>query len=486
MLQRRVAYPLFAIAFFFLILQAARSGPDHDEIQHLHAAWLVSQGEKPFHDFFEQRHPTNFYLLAPVTARLEGSPRSLVMASRGLDLLLLLATFAAFLATARPLLRDRRAAWPALLLAGCFLFLRNSIEVRADPWMNMLCVVGFWQWTSYLRDGKRLRALVAGLLFGAAIAFLQKAIAFVGLVGAGTLLLLGDPSLRGRIGRGLALLGAAALVPVVIFALAIWRGGYASDFLFWNYPYNGFFYLKTHFDGPLVLATIGIAIGEDSLLWVSGFIGLLITARSLLRRKAEPTLVLASVVVIGIVVGVSQSRWPFSHNLLLMQPPLALLGSFAIDQLVAPRWRLAASALLVAMIVKVAAVCWTYTEGHDAWAIQQRVLAQTARAERVAVPPPYHPIFRRDAFFFWYVPVINSMAYAEFCQRQVCPADILDWDRETWRRGPPRIVYAPPDEPTWAPFEFERHRALYRRSDVDGLWERSAGVASSEFPSQGN
>ena len=478
-MQPRVVYPLLAIGFAFLILQAARSGCDHDEIQHLHAAWLVSQGQKPFRDFFEQRHPTNFYLLAPLTVVMEGSPRALVVAARAIDLALLIAVLAAFLATVRPLLRDQRAAWPALLLLGCFLFARNSMEVRPDPWMNAWCVVGLWQWTAYLRDGAPRRALWAGLFFGIAIVFLQKAIVFVGLVGAGTLLFLGNRWLRARVGRGLALLALATAMPVSIFALAIWRSGYGSDFLFWNYPFNRFFYFKTHFDGPSALATLGISVAENPLLWIGGAIGLGITARSVTSRKAEPTLVISAFVVVGILVGLLRSRWPFSHNLLLMQPPLALLATVAIDKLASPRWRLAVSALLVVMIAKVAVLCLVYTEGHNASAIQEHVLAHTDATDRVAVPPPYHPIFRKDAFFFWYVPVSNSIAYLELCEHRICPAPIIDQTRDTWDKAPPRFVYVPPDEPTWMPFEFDKHRAAYRPTDVDGLWVRSAGGVSS-------
>jgi 4-amino-4-deoxy-L-arabinose transferase-like glycosyltransferase len=468
----RVAYPIIAIGFAFLVLQAARSGYDHDEIQHLHAAWLVSRGQQPFHDFFEQRHPTNFYLLAPLTRAFEGSPHALVFAARLLDLGVLAALLAAFLAIARPLLRDPRAVWPPLLLLGCFFFVRNSMEVRPDPWMNALCVLGLWQWTAYLRQGGIRRAILSGFLFGAAFVFLQKALAFVGLVALGTLVSLWDPQVRERAARGAAALVAAAVVPVGLFALAIWRAGYWSDFVFWNYTFNRFYYLNTNFDGPSALATVAISIGEDPLLWIAGLIGLSVAARFVLRREGQPTLVIAATVVIGMLAGLFESRWPFSHNLLLMQPPLALIAAVAIDRLSSTRSRLVASTLLLVMVAKVAVMCVVYTEGHHSKAIQELLLARAKPSDPIAVPPPYHPIFRQDAFFFWYVPVNNSIAYLELCKEHPCPADRIEQERQAWERRPPRFVYIPVDEPTWAPFEFDKHRTAYRRTDIEGLWER--------------
>ena len=40
---------------------------DADESQHLHAAWLVGQGQVPFRDFWEHHLPLFYYLLAPLT-----------------------------------------------------------------------------------------------------------------------------------------------------------------------------------------------------------------------------------------------------------------------------------------------------------------------------------------------------------------------------------------------------------------------------------
>jgi hypothetical protein len=117
-------------------------------------------------------------------------------------------------------------------------------------------------------------------------------------------------------------------------------------------------------------------------------------------------------------------------------------------------------------------MCFTYDEGHGNFRVQQRILSMTGRSDPVAAAPPYNPIFRRDSFFFWYVPLNNAQAFAELCRRTACPAGKLEHDAAAWRTDPPAVVYLPADEPSWAPVGFDAHRAEYRQTDLPGLFER--------------
>jgi len=460
-----------AVGFAFLVLHAFRSGCDHDEVEQLHASWLVAQGYRPFQDFLEQRPPTLYYFLAPLTRAFEDSPRALVVSTRALDLGLLAIALAAFAALVRPLLRHRQVAWAPLLLLGCFFFARNSIEVRPDLWMSVLCLIGFWQWSIYLRGGKASHAAIAGICLGAAIAFLQKAALFVGLMGLGTALALRDRASWVRAAKGLGWLAVAALVPLGALAGAIGRAGYWSDFVFWNFTFNKFYYLEARFRGPGAPATLATSIGEDPLLWVAGLVGVVLAGRALGHRRPPPEIAISAVLVLGTLIALSRSHWPFSHNLLLMQPALAVLAAFALDALRSPHWRLAAGALLLAMIAKLCVLCLFYDENRDAVEVQQRLLSATRSTDKIAVSPPYHPVFRSDAFFFWIVPTNNAVAYLDCCRAYPCPPGKVDRDRRAWQLQPPRFVYVPPGEPGWAPFEFDQHKGSYHLTSTPGLWE---------------
>jgi 4-amino-4-deoxy-L-arabinose transferase-like glycosyltransferase len=476
---RRTALAIAAAAIALLFVHAAISGCDHDEVQHLHGAWLVSQGKVPFRDFLEQRHPVIYYALAPAVRALDGSPRALIFAVRTFDLLLLVAALAVFLKLVRPLLRDRDAFWPVLLLLGSFFFARNSMEVRPDPWMAFFCLVALWQWAAYLRGGKPWHAALAGVSIGVAIVVLQKAFAFAGLLAIGTVpVALAAPDRLRRILRGGALSIAAALAPLAAGVLLLRAAGLWSEFVFWNYTFNRFYYLATQFQGPSATAVVGVSILEQPVLWLGGFVGIWLAIRRFRQLADQPELALAATVVLGILASVFQSRWPFSHNLLPAQPALAVLAVAALEELHDARWRTAArwhtavGIVLALLVVKVAAMCFTYDEGHGNIAIEERILALTGPAEPVATAPPYHPIFRRDSFFFWYVPLNNAQAYLECCRRFGCPPGKVEHDLAAWRTDPPAAVYLPADEPTWAPVGFAAYRSAYRPTDVPGLFVR--------------
>jgi hypothetical protein len=168
-----------------------------------------------------------------------------------------------------------------------------------------------------------------------------------------------------------------------------------------------------------------------------------------------------------------QSRWPFGHNLLLLQPCLALLAVRPVETaLAAPRTRTAVLVLMGLLVVKVGVMSLVYTEGGNSFEVQQRLLAATGPGDRLAVTPPYHPIFRRDAFFFWYVPQYNAAAYLACCREAGCPEGKVERDLRAWIAAPPRFVYVPPDEPSWTPYRFEDHRSEYRPEAGGALWER--------------
>jgi 4-amino-4-deoxy-L-arabinose transferase-like glycosyltransferase len=472
MVRPRIVYWGLGIGFALLVVHAAHSGCDHDEIVYLHGSWLVSQGQKPFRDFMEHHYPTLLYLLAPSANLLEGSPRALLVAARLLNLALLAVLLGVFVSMLRPLLRTPQAAWASLLLLGCFFFDRNSMEVRPDPWMNVLCFIGLWQWVVYLRRHGRLRqAALAGLCFGTAIAFLPKALFFLGLVGLGTALALKGRARWTHAARGGAALLGAALLPVGALALAIWRSGIWTDFLFWCHTFTRFLYLDTHFPGQSALGTLFESFGESPLLWIGGLLGVALAARLAWQRRVDPEVAIAAVVTVGFLAALFRSRWPFSHNLLLVQPLLALLTAVVLDGIASARLRAAVGVFLVLMLVKVYVLCFVYTEAPGSEVVQRRLLAESAPGTPLAVAPPYNPIFRPNAFFFWYNPESFVAAYLDWCRLHGVPPRKVDDDRRAWRDRPPAFVYLPEDEPTWAPFEFAQHRSAYVETDLPGLWK---------------
>ena len=110
------------------------------------------------------------------------------------------------------------------------------------------------------------------------------------------------------------------------------------------------------------------------------------------------------------------------------------------------------------------------------------LLAVTGPGDPLAVTPPYHPIFRRDAFFFWYVPQYNVVAYLACCREVGCPQGKVGRDLRAWVTAPPRFVYLPADEPSWAPYGFAEHRSDYRLEPDGALWKRRTRNEQADGP----
>jgi 4-amino-4-deoxy-L-arabinose transferase-like glycosyltransferase len=185
---------------------------DPDESQHLHVAWLLTQGQVPYRDFWEHHLPFFYYAMAPLTAWLSDRP-AVYFAARAV--MVALAAVAVLLTwrLARRLSGDG-AVWAVVVLLFLPQFAETSTETRPDvPSLvaHLASLLALVRW----RDTGGPRWLwVAGAWQGAALALSVKAV--FALVGVGAIVLGWPPSGRerwgDRIGSLARLLGGGAVV----------------------------------------------------------------------------------------------------------------------------------------------------------------------------------------------------------------------------------------------------------------------------------
>ena len=470
--MKRWWLPVAAALAVLVIRHAWSSQFNHDEIEHLHAAWLVGQGRVPFSDFLEQHHPTLWYLLAPAT-RVFHTVHALIFAARLADLGLL----AALLATVARMVRrgypslDRRL--PILLLASSFMMVRNSMEVRPDPLMNTFIFLGLHAWIGFVQEGRFRRALAAGLFLGAAIAVLQKALVVLALVGAATLLLLilrrGTKRLRLFLGGALMLL--CAVIPVAALFGFIAERGYFRDFWFWNYQFNRFFYLQAHLTRHFsVFVTIGISVAENPVLWIAGAVGMALCAREQWRQRraltsdGEARLALL-VIALGYLPFLVINRFPLEQYFIVLLPLLAVFSCEVFLRVTSP-WLPRA---VVFMSVICAVISLAYPASGPQREVTDYVLAQTTPAQTVFIPPAYNPVFRKHAGYFWYNGALIGDAYDVYCQTHVdCSGRERQLDLSLWKSHPPEFVYV--EYPEYAPYRWSDRESAYRLTDIPLLW----------------
>lgn len=57
-----------------------------DNVEHIHATWLVAYGEVPYRDFFQHHNPLLWYLFAPVIRLLGGNALQILDAAHAMAL----------------------------------------------------------------------------------------------------------------------------------------------------------------------------------------------------------------------------------------------------------------------------------------------------------------------------------------------------------------------------------------------------------------
>jgi len=463
---------------------------NHDEIEHLHAAWLISIGQLPFRDFLEQHHPTLWFLAAPLVGGFE-SVRSLVFAARLFNAVSLVALLWLVKRILRRLYPDVQWQFPVLLLLASFMFVRSSIEFRPDPAMNVALYAGLLNWVAFLQEGRMRRALAAGICFGVAIVVLQKAAVIVALIAITLpILILGRLKRGERIAR-LALAAATSIaassVLVGLLFGAMQALGIFQDFWFWNYPFNRFFYMQAHLPQHFSLPrTIGRSFLVDPALWLAGAGGAWLCLTELLaawpfaaRDECRFTLLTACLGYLGFLCF---NRFPLDQYLIVVLPLLALFGAEFLQQ-AANRARLLLERSILAMPLVLLLLLLVYPKNQEQLRVQGFVLRQTSLDQPVFVPPAFNPVFRRDGAYFWYNGELISGAYQQYCRwDRECQNDKLALDDNRWASSPPTLVFleAPPDYP----YRWSLRSSSYHPSLLPGLWEREDSSWGSQTASR--
>jgi Dolichyl-phosphate-mannose-protein mannosyltransferase len=341
---------------------------DPDESQHLHTAWLVSQGRVPYRDFWEHHTPGFFYLMAPLTRWLAEQP-TVYLGGR------LLMTVAALGALALTWRLARRLAPPVAavtLLAFLPQFAETSTETRPDvpalvAWLASVVAVVRWGEGAERGDGRRQRWLwAAGLGLGVALALSLKAA--YGVAGLGLAVALrawGGAStaerrpLRDRVGavaRGLfSLAGGLAAAVGLLVAWIAWLGGWptvsrmADQVAGQTWRFVDFSKTRpVHGSeiGFLLLALAGIGLAARRV------------GRRVLQHPVHGPLLL-SLVVIALALSLPRTPAVYQHAWLPVLPILAVYAGVALawtlDQARAtgrPRaWVLATLAIVGGLVV---------------------------------------------------------------------------------------------------------------------------------------
>lgn len=292
-----------------------------DELQHLHAAYMVSRGEVPYQDFFEHHTPL-FYLVGGLFIDPESADTDTIFRFRTASLLAHVVTLA--LGTVIAALGGAPAAFSVLvfLLLEIFSFAWGTLTFL-DSFAAPLLLL------SALILSARPRALAshlaAGLLIGAAILLTQKAIFAAPAPLA--LVLLRAPKKEARrfvLGRAVALALGGAVLPLVFL---LWRLGPEGFAAFWDsaVALNSRWVARRWPSGEAF-----IAIAYGGVLWILAGAGLVGAGARLQARLEVPSWALVPVLYLAaLLVGTLVLPVVWYEYFVLIGPFVAVVAGIA-------------------------------------------------------------------------------------------------------------------------------------------------------------
>jgi hypothetical protein len=452
---------IWALAGALVVFHCWTAVYDHDEVEHLHATWMISAGSLPYVDFMEHHHPTLWFLAAPLVGKFHEVPWLFFSARLACALAFLgtLASVRALIVRAYP-----RVAWqwPLLLAVSSVIYCRSSLEVRPDTFMMCAWSAGLLAWTSFLARGRLGQAAVAGLCFGAAIAILQKAIVPVALVMLAAAALVVARRVRGqawrRLAAGAALAAGTTALPILALIAHMQSLGILREFWFWNFPFN--YLLQQVVTNPgfreySVLRNLATAVPTAPVLYAVGLVGLWRCVRALVEGRSragydaatEARDVTLATVLAGYCVFLFRMRFPDIQYLIVLPPLLAVFAARLLDEVpwsrrdplsgsLRPWLGYALQAGALAVLVVFAIVLAQYPDNRAERAIYAELLRRVPADQTLFAPPPYNPILRRDGAYFWFFATSYYHVYADVCRLTGAPDDKLARDEAMYRASP--------------------------------------------------
>jgi 4-amino-4-deoxy-L-arabinose transferase-like glycosyltransferase len=432
-LRRGLLALVAAAAVLVWVGTVANTALDPDESQHLHAAWLVGQGQAPFAEFWEHHSPLLYYLLAPLTRGLADSP---AVYFGGRALMALTAAAALCLVYRLAVRLSPGAALAAVaLLAFLPRFVQHATEVRPDVPALVAGLAALLLLVRWRETGGAGRLWAAGLALGVAVAFTPKAA--YGAPGMAAVVVLaewrGGPGALGRVLAGWARLGTGAALPVLallggLFLHGGWPAldGFAEDVLARSLAFADFTRqgpVTGEGVGFLALALAGLALTvsrQPRRVWGHALHGTLL----------PPLAATVAVLLLPATPAVYRHAWLPVLALVAVYAGCALAAAFARSR------ALAAVAVLVGLVGPATVSLQTaLVDGNSAQlAVMRRQLARACPGEPVLDGTALY-VFRPAAYRYH----VLMRGIRKWIAEGAIPEERIV---EDVRRARPRVAYA--------------------------------------------
>ena len=159
------------VSFWLLFNHQPKTG---DDVEHLHSAWLVFQGQVPYKDFFQHHNPLMWYLFAPLMGVFA---YELVI----FDIVRIISTlvmFATLFVAGLIIKRFVSNTWYSLILVVASVFPSYVVftgqDFRPDNYMTFIYILGIYYLFSYLDKQKAKDLVISFVCMFLSFLFAQK------------------------------------------------------------------------------------------------------------------------------------------------------------------------------------------------------------------------------------------------------------------------------------------------------------------------
>lgn len=375
------------------------TGFDYDEVMQAHSIWLIAQGLVPFRDFFECHPPFAWYPFVPALALLPDGPEML-FGLRALSALGSAASIAALFAAVRAARPGLRAEWlvaAAAIAASHPMAVYVGAQFRPDAWVWAAAFAALAR-AIRLRAGFRRAAELGAAGSLCALALPKLALLFPAYVVFDLAGRIREPIARELAGYAVGISAGTAIAVGFLFAVGI------DPRVAWDLSIAYHLYIASHYGWAHGLwhevttdyPSVGVALA-----------GLLAWAAWLRRERQAPT-----AFELAVLATCALQLWLVPFPYVQYAAPIFVLSAIfapycgesaarlAARRPSAPRAMLAAAcAIAAALAVRPLAFIWQSGEAARLTEFQRIVLELAPPDARIVVPPPFHPITRRDAFY---------------------------------------------------------------------------------------
>ena len=315
-LWRVILWVIFAGVLVSIFFYSHNREFDPDEIEHLHTAWKIVQGQAIFTDFFQHHHPFFDYMITPII-RTFGAAVESIFVSRYLMLFLTACILITTYLLSLRIFKTSEVAIISLILTSTDItFYMKTIEIRPDVPQLLAGLLSIYFLFTYY-DKKSLKSLIASSVF-LAVSFLllQKSIVLIIAIGA---LLLYDVFKKRVSYRHVSLYAAGFLISISPYYIYLILSGAFEQYFVTNWLVN--YYLHT---GSVGLDIYLVIARENTITLVLYLMGVITMYRLGLERR------FAALSILLMIIPTILFQFILRQYLLLAVLPFSIIASYAL------------------------------------------------------------------------------------------------------------------------------------------------------------